>query len=347
MPGDTKADTPRAFLILCLGVVCVALLSSTGPCWADETLATRLGNLDATVLAEEPKRAGMLADDVRARRAKANLRETALWHKIQTRRDWEQFRDARIHALHGSLGQFPPVPKELQVRLARTLAGDGYRIDNLVFESRPGLFVTANLYRPSDPRDSMPGILLCHSHHNPKTQAELQDMGMTWARLGCIVLVMDQLGHGERRQHSFRSRDDYPGEFRVGRQDYHFRYNVGMQLHLIGDSLIGWMVWDLMRGVDLLLDWAGADPQRIILLGSVAGGGDPVAVTAALDRRIAAVVPFNFGGPQPENRYPLPPDAERSFNYAGSGSWESTRNLRLSVRDGFMPWVIVGAVAPR
>src|SRR5207244_624593 len=58
-------------------------------------------------------------------------------------------------------------------------------------------------------------------------------------------------------------------------------------------------------------------------------------------------VPFNFGGPQPETRYPLPADAEDSFNYAGSGSWESTRNLRLSARDGFLPWLIVGSVAPR
>src|SRR5262249_17301969 len=62
---------------------------------------------------------------------------------------------------------------------------------------------------------------------------------------------------------------------------------------------------------------------------------------------ITAVVPFNFGGPQPETNYPLPAGAERRFNYAGSGSWESTRNLRLSARDGFLPWVIVGAVAPR
>jgi hypothetical protein len=83
------------------------------------------------------------------------------------------------------------------------------------------------------------------------------------------------------------------------------------------------------------------------LLGSVAGGGDPAAVTAALDERIACVVPFNFGGPQPETRYPLPADAETSFNYAGSGSWESTRNLARSAVDGFLPWVIVGSVAPR
>ena len=41
------------------------------------------------------------------------------------------------------------------------------------------------------------------------------------------------------------------------------------------------------------------------------------------------MVPFNFGGPQPETQFPLPADAELSFNYAGGGSWESTRNLPL------------------
>ena len=122
------------------------------------------------------------------------------------------------------------------------------------------MWVTANLYRPEPLRESMPGILLCHSHHNPKTQGELQDMGMTWARLGCMVLVMDQLGHGERRQHPFVSAQSYSGQFPVGRQDYHFRYNTGIQLHLIGDSLVGWMVWDLWRGVDLLLSRQGIDP---------------------------------------------------------------------------------------
>src|SRR5262249_19703369 len=153
--------------------------------------------------------------------------------------------------------------------------------------------------------------------------------------------------HGERRQHPFTDAAKYPHPFKPGRQDYYFRYNVGLQLHLVGDSLMGWMVWDLMRGVDLLLSQPGMDARRVVLLGAVAGGGDPAAVTAARDRRIAAVVPFNCGGPQPETVYPLPADAGESFNYAGGGSWESTRNLRLSARDGFLPWVIVGSVAPR
>ncbi len=295
----------------------------------------------------------MLGRDARARIDAANRRETEAWHKITTRVEWEDYRDQRLKALADSLGHFPDPPTDLKLRVARTVEGDGFRILDIIYESRPGVLVTANLYAPSvvagspDPATrKMPGVLIVHSHHNPKTQGELQDMGMTWARQGCLVLVMDQLGHGERRQHPFVTDKDYAGTFRPSRQNYYFRYNVGMQLHLIGDSLLGWMVWDIRRGIDLLLAQPGIDPGKIILLGSVAAGGEPVAVTAALDRRVAAVAPFNFGGPQPESTFPLPDDEGR-FNYLGGGSWESTRNLRLSARDGFQPWVIVGAAAPR
>lgn len=288
-----------------------------------------------------------ISEDVRLRIREANGLETGAWRKIKSREDWERYRDYRIGALRKSLGTFPDPPKDLKVRVTRTLEGDGFRIENLVFESRPGLLVTANLYVPHPVREKMPGLLICHSHHHPKHQGELQDMGMMWARAGCLVLVMDQLGHGERRQHPFVDASSYPKSFRVSRQDYHFRYVVGIQLHLVGESLMGWMAWDLWRGVDLLLGRPGIDPSRIALLGAVAGGGDPCAVAAALDPRIAVAVPFNFGGPQPETRFPLPEDPEEAFNYAGGGSWESTRNLRRSARDGFLPWVIVGAIAPR
>ncbi len=313
---------------------------------ADDDLAAKLREANAQVLPADPERGRRLAQDARARLMAANDRETDAWRKIQTRADWERYRDRRIEALRLSLGTFPAPPSDLKVRITRALEGEGFRIENLVFESRPGLVVTANLYLPAKPAASMPGILLCHSHHSPKTQGELQDMGMLWARVGCMVLVMDQLGHGERRQHPYLDARSYPGQFRPTRQDYYFRYNVGIQLHLIGDSLVGWMAWDLMRGVDLLLS-RGADKERIALLGAVAGGGDPCAVAAALDPRITAAVPFNFGGPQPETVHPLPQDAEKAFNYAGGGSWESTRNLRLSARDGFLPWVVVGSLAPR
>jgi dienelactone hydrolase len=280
-------------------------------------------------------------------REDANARDRAAWAKIVDRASWEGYRDEELALLRKSLGRFPGRPKTIEVMTTKTIMGDGFRVENLVYESRPGLVVTANLYVPARATKAMPGIVIIHSHHNPKTQGELQDMGMTWARAGCLVLVPDQLGHGERRQHPFADAKSYPTPFKVGRQDYYFRYNLGLQLQLIGDSLMGWMVHDLMCGIDVLLQRPGIDKGRIIVLGSVAGGGDPAAVLAALDPRVSAVVPFNFGGAQPETKYPLPPDAERTFNYMGGGSWESTRNLRLSACDGFLPWLIVAAAAPR
>src|SRR5438093_2857262 len=312
-----RAMIPRG-LIVTAGILLLAPVSA-GQEKADEGLASALRGLDATVIpadtAEGKQLSEMLSRNVQARFRAANRRSTEDWHRLSTRADWEQFRDPRLRALRASLGQFPKPPSDLKVHVTRRIPGESCVIENLVFESRPGVWVTANLYLPTRSSDDMPAILICHSHHYPKTEGELQDMGTAWARQGCAVLVMDQLGHGERRQHLFQSSTEYPSPFQVGRQDYYFRFNIGMQLHVVGDSLIGWMVWDLMRGVDLLLARPGIRKDRIVLLGAVAGGGDPAAVTAALDSRIAAVVPFNFGGPQPETHYPLPVDAESTFNY--------------------------------
>ena len=86
---------------------------------------------------------------------------------------------------------------------------------------------------------------------------------------------------------------------------------------------MGWMVWDIRRGIDLLLRQPGVDPEKLILIGAVAGGGDPAAVAAALDDRVRCVIPFNFGGPQPESPYPLPDDAEESFDI-----WAAARGSR-------------------
>lgn len=182
----------------------------------------------------------MLGDEIHARRRAANERSSAGWREIKDRESWEKFRDQAMKFRES----LPQPPEKLNVRVTRRLEGDGHRIECLVFESRPGLWVTANLYTPTEPAASMPGILICHSHHNPKTEGELQDMGVNWARLGCLVLMMDQLGHGERRQHPFASEKDYPKPFRAGRQDYWFRYNTGMQLALVGESLGEWMAWD-------------------------------------------------------------------------------------------------------
>jgi dienelactone hydrolase len=311
--------------------------------------ADALGKVVPEILGKEQRReaAGMIDRDIRRRTVQVNARNREEWYKVKTRAQWEKYRDERIERLRRSLAAWPAAPAKLNVRVTSTVKGGEFTINNLVYESRPGQWVPGNFYLPAKPRKSMPGILIAHAHHRGKTQDELQDMGITWARAGCQVLVIDQVGYGERRSHPFHGDKDFPKPYQAHRQDYYFRYDSGIQLQLLGDSLMGWMVWDLMRGVDLLLAREGTDPKRIIILGGVAGGGDPAAVTAALDRRIACCVPFNFGGPQPETRYPLPKDSETSFDYLGGTYWDSTRGLRLGGRNDFVHWIIVASTAPR
>lgn len=258
----------------------------------------------------------------------ADQRDHEAWKLLGTRSEWEQFRDERIETLRHSLGVSPQPVVDLKPYVARTLEGDRFRIENLVFTSRPGVVVTANLYRPSTAGQKMPALVICHSHHDPKADEELQCMGTTWAQLGCSVLIMDLLGHGERRQHPFASVADYPGSFEVDRQDYYSRYTLGAQLQLIGASLMGWMRWDLTRGIDLLLTDPSVDRDRIVLIGGVADGGDVAAVAGALDPRVAGVVAFNFG--------------ERPV-----GDWNPTGCIAHTVHGGFWPWVILAAIAPR
>jgi cephalosporin-C deacetylase-like acetyl esterase len=323
-------------------ILLIALLLAVPVAAAEPELGEALKNLDARVIVRgqvrQPPLASMLPRDAEAGLRLANAADRRAFDEVKTRADWERFRDVRLQALRASLGQFPPAPKDLKVRVTRTAEVDGYRVDNIVYQTRPGLVVTANLYRPAKVTTSMPGILFALSHQRPKHDGQRQDIAMTWARAGCLVLVPDHIGHGERRQHPF-------GE--EGQHDYLARYDAGIQLHLIGESLMGWMAYDLMRGIDVLLAEKGTDPKRILIVSEPAGGGDVAAVTAALDPRITGVMVQNFGGPQPETPYPLAKDAEQSFTFTGSGSWESTRNLRLSARDGFLPWMIDAAVAPR
>ncbi|MEX0700714.1 MAG: hypothetical protein WD069_01320 [Planctomycetales bacterium] len=307
--------------------------------------AEALGKLDSKLLGDDS--GDMLRNDLRARVRASNDLGTKAWQGIQSAADWEKYRDARLAVMKKSLGEFPEPPKDLRARVTSRVAGDGYVIENTIFECRPGFWVTANVYVPAGEGATRPGLVINGAHHTAKENGEMQDMGMTWARNGCVVIVPDHLGYGERREHPFVSQDDYAGSFQVGRQNYYFRYDTGMHLHLVGDSLLGWMAHDLTRCVDYLTSRPDVDKSRIIILGGVAGGGEPAATAAAIDPRIAGAVIFNFGGPQPETRYPLPEDAETSFNYAGGGSWESTRNQRWSAAgNGCLPWVVVG-IAPR
>ena len=73
------------------------------------------------------------------------------------------------------------------------------------------------------------------------------------------------------------------------------------------------------------------------------------AVTAALDSRVAAVAPFNFGEAMPETSRFIPYKNLWPLNLAepSPADWDTSRVIRRNLVDQFLQWFICASVAPR
>src|SRR5688500_5450214 len=81
-----------------------------------------------------------------------------------SRMAWEQRRSQLRQALLSALGPAPEKPCPLQARVVATLKRDDYRIENLLFQSRPDVWVTASAYVPARVKGRVPAVLVVHGH---------------------------------------------------------------------------------------------------------------------------------------------------------------------------------------
>lgn len=187
--------------------------------------------------------------------------------KLTTRADAE----AHVAAIRGlireSFGQFPE-RTPLKPRVTRIIERDSYRIENVIFESRPGFLVTANLYVPKDRKLPLPGVVgSCGHSSNGKASEAYQSFAQGLARQGYVVLIFDPIGQGERIQYL----DDDHSKSTVG---------VGVGEHLLGGNqqfLVGeffgsWRAWDGIRALDYLLTRSEVDPKQVGITGNSGGG---------------------------------------------------------------------------
>jgi cephalosporin-C deacetylase-like acetyl esterase len=173
----------------------------------------------------------------------------------------------------------------LNPRVVATVDRPGYRIEKVAFESRPRLYVTANLYVPSG-SGRRPAILgpLGHSV-NGKAWPSYQKLFSNLARKGYVVLAYDPFGQGERIEYP----GSRPGQSAIegggtGEHEY-----AGRRLVLLGANFGLFRAWDGIRGIDYLLTRAEVDPERIGCCGQ-SGGATMTQFLAALDHRISAAV---------------------------------------------------------
>jgi dienelactone hydrolase len=207
----------------------------------------------------------------RARSLRADDRPPARRVHWQTR--WRDLRRAMLDAM----GPVPEKPCPLEPRVLGVLKRSGYRIERLVFQSRPDVLVTANLYLPDPAGTVRPAVLAVHGHwagarRDPVVQARC--LGLV--QLGFVVLAVDAFGAGERYTRPA------PGT-------YHGAL-YGSTLWPSGHTLLGMQVYDNRRAVDYLCSRPEVDARRIGITGA-SGGGNQSMYAGAMDQRLAAVVP--------------------------------------------------------
>jgi len=225
----------------------------------------------------------------------------------------------------------PPEKTPLNPQVVGTIDRGGYRIEKVIFESRPEVFVTANLYIPNHRQPPYPGILHPLGHaDNGKASYTYQYVSQTLARKGYMVLPFDPFGQGERLQYlDVRTRKSLYGA--TGEHD-----QAGRPMLLLGSQFAQYRVWDGIRALDYLLSRPEVDPERIGCTGQ-SGGGTMTMYLAALEPRIEVAVVSdgnseNVAGP----------------SYAPPGAVDDAeQNLVGSLPEGFDRGDLLLAFAPK
>jgi dienelactone hydrolase/pimeloyl-ACP methyl ester carboxylesterase len=182
-----------------------------------------------------------------------------------------------------ALGGFPE-RTPLNARVTGTLDRDGYKVEKVIYESRPEHPVTANLYLPAG-AGPFPGVLFpCGHYDNAKAAPEYQRACILLAKNGIAALAFDPISQGERLQ--LVAPDGKPVAGR-GTTEHTL---VGVGALLVGRCAASYLVWDGIRSLDYLASRPEIDLKKLGCLGN-SGGGTQTSYLMALDERILCAVP--------------------------------------------------------
>jgi dienelactone hydrolase len=244
---------------------------------------------------------------------------------IRQRQAWAR---ATFWKLIGGMPERTP----LNARTVGSFERDGYRVEKIVYESRPNFHIPALLYIPAAARPPLPGVLFQMGHTlNGKAAGMYQRCCQGLVKLGFLVLAFDPMGQGERVYYP----DAAYKRTRLESSDAEHT-TPGKQMLLFGDTATRMQVWDAIRSLDYLAAHPLVDPKRLASTGQSGGATQTMHLMAADDRIAAAVecsgntenvACANFNPPGATD------DAEQDFVYSGP--------------EGFDRWDVFYPFAPK
>jgi cephalosporin-C deacetylase-like acetyl esterase len=162
----------------------------------------------------------------------------------------------------------PEVSRQAEIRR------DGYNLEKITLKTEPGISVTALVFVPSMGPGTKPAVLYANAAGKSADAASGGDIERL-VRAGKIVLAPDLRGWGESA--SLGGRPPHTG-----------LYETTMRAFIVGKTLVGMQVVDLLSVMNYLVSRPDVDQRHITLLGK--GNGGVVALfAAALDPRFSKV----------------------------------------------------------
>jgi dienelactone hydrolase len=202
---------------------------------------------------------------------------------------WQRKLRAKLTEL---VGGFPSTRTPLAPVSLEKREFAGYTREALLFTTRPGMQAFGYLLLPKGARGKLPVVIAVPGHGrgvDDITGVEKDgsdrmdkpgyqhDYALQVVERGMAALAIEPLAFGCRRD---------PLTIKRGLGTSACQPAAGAAL-LLGETMIGWRVWDVMRTVDLIETRPELDAKRIGLMG-ISGGGTVTVFGAALEPRIAA-----------------------------------------------------------
>lgn len=202
---------------------------------------------------------------------------------MQLPEQWQQFRERLLACLGGPFPEGGP----LNPRLVERWQGDGYAIEQVIYETEPGDFVPAYVLVPQgvDGDHPAPAVVCLHQHNGQWAIGKSEPAGISgdpmhhtgkWlAQHGYVVLCPDAVCFEQRR----------------GRRQENFQYEhyLFCKYLLQGKSLIWKVILDVRRAVDYLAGRPEVDAGRIGAYGH-SMGSTHAFMAAPWEPRLRAVV---------------------------------------------------------